>query len=372
MTRDELQEDIVSSLPSAPHGLLLLAPRIGKSKIALDIIKKEESKSILWVTPNSNLRDTAIPKEFNTWGMEEYLERTLIVCWKSLEQVSGHFDLVIFDEYQYATPVNTAGLFNMTITFGHIIGLSGTHPQHEEKQEIYDTLNLSVLRDMTIDEAVENDLLADYNVHVVNVPIEKEVKEIVCGKPPNQFKQTEYNNYVYLDNRAEGHMTQRNIMARLRAVYKSPSKEKVARWMINQFQGRKLVFCGSIEQADRLSPHSFHSKSKGADKENLQRFIDGEFDTLTCVNSGGIGTTYSNVDHFIIIQSNSDKRGDTTQKLARSLLKQGDYVANIWILCLEQTKDVTWVHSALESFNQDKIRHVGIFDLMDELTEVES
>ena len=59
--KSELQKEIVDGLPLCPHGRLILAPRVGKSKIAIDIIKKEKPKSILWVTPSAELAEIDEP-----------------------------------------------------------------------------------------------------------------------------------------------------------------------------------------------------------------------------------------------------------------------------------------------------------------------
>ena len=65
--KSEIQKKIVDSLDLKPHGLLLLAPRIGKTRIIIDIIKKNNPKSILWVTPSAELATKDIPEEFTKW-----------------------------------------------------------------------------------------------------------------------------------------------------------------------------------------------------------------------------------------------------------------------------------------------------------------
>ena len=64
----KLQKDIVESLDLKPHGRLLLAPRSGKTKLAIDIIKKNKPKSILWVTALAKLAEEDIPGEFDPWA----------------------------------------------------------------------------------------------------------------------------------------------------------------------------------------------------------------------------------------------------------------------------------------------------------------
>ena len=112
ISRDEIQASIVNSIPNPPHGLLLLSPRVGKTKIGIDIIKKIKPKSILWVTPSVKLRDVDIPKEFIEWKAKTYLKKTMITCYASLSKIEGEVDLVILDEYQYVSENNTWKILN--------------------------------------------------------------------------------------------------------------------------------------------------------------------------------------------------------------------------------------------------------------------
>lgn len=43
----------------------------------------------------------------------------------------------------------------------------------------------------------------------------------------------------------------------------------------------------------------------------------------------------------------------------RSLLKQKDYTANIWILSLQGTQDEKWVENALKTFDSNKIEYIN-------------
>ena len=84
-------------------------------------------------------------------------------------------------------------------------------------------------------------------------------------------------------------------------------------------------------------------------------FSKGTIDTLSLVNSGGIGYTYQGVDNFVILQVDSNKKGNTTQKIARSLLQQVDYSANIYLLYLQNTVDEEWKNKVISEFNSDRI-----------------
>ena len=97
-SRNEIQQEIIDSLSIPSHGLLQLSPRIGKTKIGIELIKREKPKRVLWVTPNTKLRDIDIPAEFKTWKALTYLKKTDIICYASLASHKGEYDKIILDD----------------------------------------------------------------------------------------------------------------------------------------------------------------------------------------------------------------------------------------------------------------------------------
>jgi len=357
--RSQIQDNIVDSLPDPAHGILLLAPRVGKTRIAVNNIKKEKPKSILYVTPTTKLRDEDIPNEFILWKAKRYLSKTKIICYSSLSNEEGHYDKIYLDEYQDLTPGNAQKLLDGRLTYGSILCLSGTAPEHKEKHEIYDALKLKPLANLDIDEAVGRGIIADYKLHIVEVTMEDKKKLYQSGSKANPFMQTEKARYEYISRMADRLMfagspsAKWKILERMRLIYDSKSKEVAIKWLMENLEGRKMIFTGGIDQAERVSKYTFHSKTT---LDDMHKFIEGSIDEIACVNAGGIGYTYRNVNHFIIGKADSDKKGLTTQKICRSLLEQGDdYTAQIWMVKLLDTKDVVWVDKVLKKFDSSKI-----------------
>lgn len=357
--RDATQQQIIDSLQIPCHGLLNLAPRVGKTKICIGLLKKQNPNRILWVTPSTKLRDVDIPNEFKKWGAEDLLYKTDIVCYKSLYGMFGEYDVIILDEYQYITDNNMEGILDGPIKYNNIIGLSGTHPKHWDKQLILDTLNLKILYRMGINEAVSKGLIADYTINIIECQLDSANKYIKAGNKNKSWLQTEKEAYKYMtDNIFKPFM----IMKRMRFIYDSPVKEEVAIKLLSTLNGRKVVFCSSIAQAERLgNGNTYHSKTKDV---ALNRFMNNESTELYCVQSGGTGFTFSDVDDFVIIQTTSDKGGETTQRLARSLLSQAkEYKGNIWFLCLVDTKDNDWLNEALKGSDETRIKRIKSSEL---------
>ena len=179
--RDKVQEDILNKLKYPVHGLLNLAPRVGKTLLAINILKKEGCKKVLWVTPDRKLRDIGLPKEFKKWKALTLLKNVDIICYNSLHKVKGKYDKIVLDEYQHITVNNSKGLIEGSLQYGSIIGLSGTHPKHLEKHEIYSKLNLKVLSEMSIDEAVDEKLIAPYKITVIGVKLDNINKNVLLS-----------------------------------------------------------------------------------------------------------------------------------------------------------------------------------------------
>lgn len=352
--RDRIQEEILDNLEYPVHGLLNIAPRVGKTLLTINILKKEKCKKVLWVTPDRKLRDIGLPGEFKKWKALTLLKNVDIVCYSSLHKIKGKYDKIILDEYQHITINNSKGLIKGSLQYGSIIGLSGTHPKHLEKHEIYSKLNLKILSEMSIDEAVDEKLVAPYKITVIGVKLDNINKNILSGNKTKPFMQTEQQKYDYLTksisvkfNRGEA-IPKFYYLNRMRFIYTLKSKNSLAKEFISKLKGRTLIFSGGIEQAEYLCKHTYHSNTND---EYLKKFLDKKIDKLCCVNSGGTGLTYEGVDNFVIVQVNSNKRGDTTQKIARALLLQSNYKANIYIFYVKDTVDEKWKDEVLKEFS---------------------
>lgn len=352
-----IQKGIVDALPLKPHGRLLLAPRIGKTKITIDIIKRNNPKTILWVTPSAKLATEDIPEEFVTWKAKKYLKGLKTVTWKSLHKITGHYDMVIFDEEQHATLKNIASIRHGKLTFDYIVSMTGTQTKSFLKKEIYKYLNLPILYEMSINDAVDIGILSNYTIKVVFIDLGTELN-IKAGNKENPFMTSEFKQYLWLDKTAElakmqgDRTTMNKILRRMRAVYDSPSKLEVAKVMNQVLSGRKMFFCATQKQAEEISEYVFHSKTN---QEDIKKFISGELNEIALVNAGGTGWTYKAIDHLVMVQTDSDRNGSTSQKIARTLLEQKNYKATIWILCLLKTQDEVWLDLALDNFDRSKV-----------------
>lgn len=360
----EIQREILKALPTPCHGLLNIAPRVGKTRLGIFLIKKHKSKKTLWVTPSTKLRDVDIPEEFKKWKELKLLDTVDIVCYPSLKNQKGKYDLIIFDEYQDLTWNAVNSITTGKIKYSNIIGLSGTHPNNKQKQDIYDYLKLPIIYKMTIDEAVDKKIIAPYNINMIACKLDDTKKNAKSGNKNNVFYTTETQKYDYLTNIIN--ITKANVRSRgnlkflylnrARFIYNLPSKIEYAKKLIDSLKGKTLVFSGSIKTAEALSKYTYHSKTND---EDLQAFLNGKIEVLSCVNSGGVGFTFNNIDNLVLVQTNSNNKGTGTQKIARALVKRDSYVANIYILYVKDTVDEDWAIKTLKDFNSSNVKYIN-------------
>ena len=265
-------------------------------------------------------------------------------------------------EYQDLTAANALPFFNGKIKYKTIIGLSGTHPKHQEKIDIYNKLKLKTLTEMSIDEAVENGLVAPYNIKVIELTLDTKDKYIKAGSKLKPFMQTEEAKYPSLTKLINAKLFARQdvpaffYLNRMRFIYDLKSKQQFVKKFVKQLQGRTLIFTGSIAQAEDICKYNFHS---GRDDTDLTAFKEGKINTLACVNSGGVGHTFKDVQNVVIAQVNSNGKGDSTQKIARGLVLQEGHVANIYLFYVANTVDEKWVQKVLEDFDQSKVEYIS-------------
>ncbi len=365
--KSALQKQILDFVGSSESGRLLLSPRSGKTKMIINIIKRDKPKSVLWVTPTSELAEKDIPSEFIKWRAKGYLKRLTTITWKSLEKCEGEYDLIVGDEEQFITELNSQNLFNGKLKYKRLLFMTGTESRRVEKKELYKRLNLKILYSLSINTAVDIGLLANYNLNVVRIDLNQyaNIKVKYIDKRTSkerEFMTSEENQYKYISRKYDKNPTKKNALARLQFIKNSSSKLGATKYIFHSLEGRKILFASNKEQTSKVTPYIYHSET---DNKYLKMFIDGKIDNIAMVNKGGVGYTYRDVDNLIISQIDSDNQGLTSQKISRTLLHQGDdYKAVIWVLILKNTQEEVWLESLLKNFNKEKINYIEFKDLV--------
>lgn len=364
------REEVLSQIPK--HCIVRLPVRFGKTKVAIDKIEEENPSSVLWVTPSRKLADEDIAAEFRKWGKDDLLKKVKTTTYASLSKETGKYDKIILDELQCITEANTKNLINKTLKYKSILAMTGTLPDNKEKQQIIKELNLEIAVNIDDSEAVDSEIISDFNIIVLYCKLNKVDKDIETGGKTKRFFVTEAAHYKYLSDRITKFMQENKgkpvpkflSLDRMQFIHNLKSKNEKAKMLLENLSGRTLCFAANTTQADFICENSYHSKTND---KNLQAFLNNEIDKLSLVNSGGTGYTYKNLQNVIITQCDSNKLGNTSQKAGRVLLKEVDKVATIFVICCEDTVDKRWVNSFLENYDKSKIKHYKFDDYINSL-----
>ncbi len=282
LSKTEIQDYIIHTLPLKPNGRVLLAPRAGKTRIAVKTAVKNYPEKILYVTLDSKLAKKDLKAEFETWGGENIFDRVTSTTWKSLHKISGHFPMVIFDEDQHITEkaienINIPG----GLTFDYCMSMSGTPTTDVKKLKLFTKLGIdTLLYELSIDEAVIMGILAEYEINVVYLNLDKRPNYKKTYKK-KEYLVSEYTEYLKINGETEesilkrSRLTTMRVLNRLKFLGTCRTKTDATLFLKNYLPGRKMIFCHNQEQASEISPFVFHGKT---DDKYLNLFCNEEID----------------------------------------------------------------------------------------------
>lgn len=231
-------------------------------------------------------------RECLKWGLNKELN---IINQRSLDKVEHSPDLLVIDEIHSLSEYQMECI--KKIQPKRIIGLSGTLSD-VSKAILKSELGLNVIFEYTIEQAVRDSIISNYEINVVNLPLDNKDRYIKAGNKQKRFYTTEQGQYNYLTkqfNRFKFASFNDESLTpvkfkyagqRSRLIYGAKSKIELVKKIIRQFKNeRKLIFTTLTATADNLSKYSHHSKSD----DNLSRFIDKEIDELAVCNMVDMG-----------------------------------------------------------------------------------
>lgn len=376
MSRQLISNSALSAWAQAGYaGTIVGATGIGKTKIAIDAIYKqlvEEPRSNIWiVVPTETLRDDGWPAEFVKWGVPEFSEQTTRLCYASMAAVSGqNIHLLVLDEGHHITAANAVFFANNTVL--KILVLTATYPSDtlasdEEKYMILSELAPPVYT-ITIDQAVDMGIVADFDIKVCKFYLDATTKNIAGGTKKVQFMTTEKAQYGYLTKCLSRMMmlaardpskkgaTFPWIQKRMHFIYNLPSKLRLAKFSLERLctdGKRTLVFCGSIEQSKELCGENIYNSE--TDDTMLMKFQNKEINTLGVVKALDEGVNIVDLDQALIVCISSKERA-AVQRIGRIIRQREGHKGLIVVLVALQTVDEKWYKSAFENFDKKRIQ----------------
>lgn len=355
-TRELVIHKVLTTILPLTRCTAALGTGIGKTFIGLkhmDDRFRKGKRRFLVVAPKLSILDTwkseAVKFEFDY--LLPYVSFTTYLSLTKLHPED--FDVIYLDEchsllYSHELWLSAYG--------EEILGLTGTPPVYDmsEKGTMVNRF-CPVVFEYGVDEAVNSDILNDYNILVHSIPLGTKNDYLV--KTVNKsFMTSEQKSYAYWTDQVEGAQSEKSKMLmrlkRMSNMKMFPSKLNYARALARTLTEKTLIFCNTQLQADMILPNSYHCKNP-KNKENLDLFKTGQIIQMSCVQQLNEGVNIPGLKECIIMHAYANEY-QARQKIGRMLRLNPSDVATIHVLMYRNTIDEKWVRTALEGFDDTK------------------
>lgn len=314
MTRDDHLNAILK-LSSNPL-LLQIGTGVGKTKIAIELLKKWDAKKIFILVPKIPLKNSWL-KEMKKWDFDTSNREIEIQCYASIHKFAEtEWDAIVCDEGHHISERCQEVIG--TMSFKHFAALSATVPM-DVRARIKDIVPNIIEYRVSARKAITDNILPDPKVVLIKLFLNttKKTECIVLnegkGKPIEvdwdnragymkakypeiRIQCTECQYYFWLTHKIEalkttfkrtGQAYAKNTWLRLageRLRWLAKHKNKYVKWLMdNTFKDmRSITFCSDIEQTEQLCANAINSKNDEA-MNILESFNEGTIDHIaTC------------------------------------------------------------------------------------------
>ena len=362
--RDKRQKEFAKLwLNSGRFGILNLCPRFGKIFTTINILEELKPKRVLIAYPDNKIKQSW-KDDFAKRGYDD--SNVTYTTHLSLKKhLDDQFDLIVIDEIHLLSEAQIEAAREMidkhmefSHTGGDVLGLTGTLSSWTEKT-LEEELDLHVLATYSIDQAIREGVIVDYEITVVRVPLDNKRKNNYKGKVRTEKAQFDAYGYVIDSLERQGKSTMFLRLARMRIIQNSVAKMEKTRDLLKRHKDERiLVFCGVTKIADQIGIPSYHSKKE--EKQIFDDFVSGKGKHLAVVKIGNTGVTYKPLNRVII--NYFDSNGENlAQKINRCMAMEydnPDKKAQIYIVCSTEDVEAKWLKKALEFFDKEKIKYI--------------
>jgi len=355
--RDQRQKEFADVwINAGKFGILNLCPRFGKIRTTINIMKKLKPKEVLIAYPDNKIRDSWIA-DFEAMGYDgSGVTYTTHLSLHKHQDVE--FDLVIIDEIHLLSEAQIEACKTLIENNEQVLGLTGTLSNWTERT-LCDELSLCVVATYTIEQAIEEGVIVDYEITVIRVPLDDNHKQNYKGKWRTEKGQFDAYGWVISNLERQDKPTMFLRLARMRIVQNSIAKLEKTKDLIKKHKDERiLVFCGVTKIADSLGIPSYHSKK--TEKQVFEDFASGKCNHMAVVKIGNTGVTYKPLNKVIInyFDSNAENLAQKINRCMAMEYNNPDKKAQIYIISSDEEVEAKWLTKALEFFDKSKIKFV--------------
>lgn len=392
MGRETLQQPVLDAFKLNKNTILSWATGMGKSYMSIQMQKSlGNPKTYVCVAEITHI-DNWI-EEYKKHGFEYLLSNTTIFCYHSLSKyINTEVDLLILDEIHHLTEARKG--YISTIKYGKMIGLSATI-NFDEFVDLKAFFKGFYFNRVPLLQAIDLNILASPTVYLIALDLDEvnrtETFEIVYGVPTETIEvdysmyksykkkkhirlivhctpaqkyeyltnMVKYYESVYMQGFKEYNKTKWLRAGLVRKNYLAHLKTDTLKQVVTYLGTKKFIcFCGSISQAEMLSPNVLHSKLKGSQQKSiLKQFNEGKINSLFLVNKLKEGQNLEGIESGIICQVDNQSRS-FVQRLGRVLRNQVD--PELFVIYFKNTVDASYLKTALEDLPSENIKFITL------------
>jgi superfamily II DNA or RNA helicase len=316
----------------------------------------------LVVAPKTPIFDSW-KEDIKKWKLQDIIHVDYV--WSnSLKKVDDFYDLIVADEIHEYNQKVLQELSRRIQNGSRVLGLTGTLDSNSEDTIKFWT-GISPIYTYTVEQAIKDKIVADYKIYCIGCELDSETPYVKIKLNQGTVLMTEFEAYTYWDRAYENAKARQRykglkfLMAQRKSIlYNSKTKLKLARKIIRKLD-RCIIFSGTQDIANRLGDAPYHSKS---DKSSLIDFQEGRINKLSAVSMISMGITISNLKNAVFNQLKSGENL-AVQQAMRAMNIDGDKEASIYITYIKDTRDEVWLQSALNGFEESKIKYCEFKDL---------
>jgi superfamily II DNA or RNA helicase len=338
-------------------GILNLCPRFGKIYTTINILEKTKPSTILIAYPDTKIK-AAWQADFKTRGYDD--SNVTYTTHLSLHKYKDNkYDMVVIDEIHLLSDNQLFAAKDLLKHNDVVLGLTGTLSKWTE-DTLCDHLDLCVVATYSIEQAIKEGVIVDYEIVVKMIPLDNKIKQDYKGKMRTEKQQFDAYTWAVGNAERQGKSTMFLRLARMRIIQNSLAKRECTKRILQNFKDERiLVFCGVTKIADALGIPSYHSKK--TEKGMFEKFAAGEgLNHMAVVKIGNTGVTYKPLNKVIINYFDSNAE-NLAQKINRCMAMEydnPDKKAMIYIICTTEDVERRWLKKALEFFDKNKIKYV--------------
>ncbi len=355
--RDQRQKEFANAWLKTKKGILYLCPRFGKIYTTINILEQLPSNaSVLIAYPDVKIKESW-EADFETRGYDvtNITYTTHLSMKKFIDQ---KFDVVVIDEIHLLSEAQLEAASDIIAYNKVVLGLTGTLSKDTE-ETLRTELGLKVIATYSMEQAINEGVIVDYQITVHYVPLDNIVKIDYKGKIKTEKKQFESYGWVINTLMRAGKETMFLRLARMRLIQSSIAKVDKTKALLKKYNNERiLVFCGVTKIADSLGIPSYHNKS--SEKNIFSDFVSGEGKHMAVVKIGNTGVTYKPLNRIIVnyFDSNGENMAQKINRCMAMEYSNPDKKAYIDIVCSTEDVEQKWLNKALEFFDKTKIKHI--------------